>query len=91
MKGGEGFGALKSDSTHLFFRNACTKSGSLRANVSLGIYSSIIERKNSYIRVITKLPNSEQSYTEFGAVMTIVLPVLFKYCYEYCYSDSRKL
>jgi hypothetical protein len=43
MKGGEGFGALKSDSTHLFFRN-------------------IIERKNSYIRVITKLPNSEQSY-----------------------------
>ena len=24
------FGALKSDSTHLFFRNACTKSGSLR-------------------------------------------------------------
>ena len=24
-----GFGALKSDSTHHFFRNACTKSGSL--------------------------------------------------------------
>jgi hypothetical protein len=20
-----------------------------------------------------------------------VLPVLFKYCYKYCYSDSRKL
>jgi hypothetical protein len=29
MKGG-GVGALKSDSTHDFFRNACTKSGSLR-------------------------------------------------------------
>jgi hypothetical protein len=29
MKGG-GFGALKSDSTHHFFTNACTKSGSLR-------------------------------------------------------------
>jgi hypothetical protein len=32
-KGGlvtERFGALKSDSTHHFFRNACTKSGSLR-------------------------------------------------------------
>jgi hypothetical protein len=26
----EQFGALKSDSTHHFFRNACTKSGSLR-------------------------------------------------------------
>ena len=27
------FGALKSDSTHHFFRNACTKSGSLRFSV----------------------------------------------------------
>jgi hypothetical protein len=27
-------------------------------------------------------------FTEFGAVMTTVLPVLFKYCYKYCYSDS---
>ena len=26
-----------------------------------------------------------------GAVMTTFLPVLFKYCYKYCYSDSRKL
>ena len=30
-------------------------------------------------------------FTEFGAALTTVLPVLFKYCYEYCYSDSRKL
>jgi hypothetical protein len=30
MKKGGGVGALKSDSTHYFFRNACTKSGSLR-------------------------------------------------------------
>jgi hypothetical protein len=30
-------------------------------------------------------------FTEFGAVMTTVLPVLFKYCYKYCYSDNRKL
>ena len=29
--------------------------------------------------------------TEFGADLTTVLPVLFKYCYKYCYSDSRKL
>ena len=28
---------------------------------------------------------------EFGAALTTVLPVLFKYCYKYCYSDSRKL
>ena len=30
-------------------------------------------------------------FTEFGAVLTKVLPVLFKYCYKYCSSDSRKL
>jgi hypothetical protein len=29
--------------------------------------------------------------TEFGADLTTVLPVLFKYCCKYCYSDSRKL
>ena len=30
-------------------------------------------------------------FTEFGAALTTVLPVLFKNCYKYCYSDSRKL
>ena len=29
--------------------------------------------------------------SEFGAVMTTVLSGLFKYCYKYCCSDSRKL
>ena len=36
MKGG--FGALKSDSTHDFFRNACTKSGSLRFSQFFGCW-----------------------------------------------------
>ena len=31
------------------------------------------------------------SYNHNGAALTTVLPVLFKYCYKYCYSDSRKL
>ena len=30
-------------------------------------------------------------FTEFGAVMTTVLPVLSKYCDKYCYNESRKL
>jgi hypothetical protein len=30
-------------------------------------------------------------FAEFGADLTTVLPVLFKYCCKYCYSDSRKL
>ena len=30
-------------------------------------------------------------FLTFGAGLTTVLPVLFKYCYKYCYSDSQKL
>jgi hypothetical protein len=30
-------------------------------------------------------------FTEFGAALKTVLPVLFKYCHKYCYSDSRRL
>jgi hypothetical protein len=72
------------------------------------------------IRVITKLPNSEQSYKGkvkthkyinrqnqsttcrptrtnypdcivFGTTLTTILPILFQYCYKYCYSDNRNL
>ena len=34
---------------------------------------------------------SDIYFTEFGAALKTVLPVLLKYCYKYCYSDSRKL
>jgi hypothetical protein len=30
-------------------------------------------------------------FTEIGAALTTVLPVLFKYCFKYCCSDRRKL
>ena len=30
-------------------------------------------------------------FLTFAADLTTVLPVLFKYCCKYCYSDSRKL
>ena len=29
--------------------------------------------------------------TEFGTALTTILPILFQYCYKYCYSDSRNL
>ena len=29
--------------------------------------------------------------TEFGTALTTTLPILFQYCYKYCYSDSRNL
>jgi hypothetical protein len=34
--------------------------------------------------------NKDNHNTSIAALRT-VLPVLFKYCYKYCYSDSRKL
>jgi hypothetical protein len=30
-------------------------------------------------------------FTEFGTALTTSLPILFQYCYKYCYSDSRNL
>jgi hypothetical protein len=30
-------------------------------------------------------------FTEFGTALTTILPILFLYCYKYCYSDSRNL
>ena len=33
----------------------------------------------------------EKVFLTFGADLTTVLPVLFKYCCKYYYSDSRKL
>jgi hypothetical protein len=29
--------------------------------------------------------------TEFGTALTTSLPIVFQYCYKYCYSDSRNL
>jgi hypothetical protein len=40
------FGALKSDSTHHFFRNACTKSGSLRFSQFSGCWLILSIKKN---------------------------------------------
>jgi hypothetical protein len=30
-------------------------------------------------------------FTGFGTALTTILPILFLYCYKYCYSDSRNL
>ena len=27
-------------------------------------------------------------FTEFGIALTTILPILFQYCYKYCYSDN---
>ena len=30
-------------------------------------------------------------FPEFGTALTPILPIVFQYCYKYCYSDSRNL
>ena len=30
-------------------------------------------------------------FIEFGTALITILPILFQYCYKYCYSDSRNL
>ena len=30
-------------------------------------------------------------FTGFCSALTTILPILFQYCYKYCYSDSRNL
>ena len=29
--------------------------------------------------------------TEYGTALSTILPILFLYCYKYCYSDNRNL
>jgi hypothetical protein len=33
----------------------------------------------------------EICFPGFGTALTTMLPILFQYCYTYCYSDSRNL
>ena len=30
-------------------------------------------------------------FTWFGTALTTIWPILFQYCYKYCYNDSRNL
>jgi hypothetical protein len=59
------FGALKSDSTHHFFRNACTKSGSLRFSQFFGWYympfalQSLLHKGNNKITELRTILQSE--------------------------------
>jgi citrate lyase synthetase len=54
--------------------------------------ANTICRRSWYITAhIWKIYDLKIYFTEFGAALRTVLPVLFKYCYKYCYSDSRKL
>ena len=48
----------------------------------------IVKIKRSFINVWRKSV-FDIYFTEFGTALTTVLPILFLYCYKYCYSDSR--
>jgi hypothetical protein len=65
------FGALKSDSTHHFFRNACTKSGSLR-------FSQLLEQNSTKLSEV----NVKDTFTShidrkiFGKFLLTTLPYI---------------
>jgi hypothetical protein len=53
------FGTLKSDSTHHFFRNACTKSGSLRFSQFSGCWLILSSEYNIWVQCIQSGVTSE--------------------------------
>ena len=51
----------------------------------------LLEYRGS-LRVFSGVPVADlYNFTEFGTALTTILPILFQYCYKYCYSDSRNL
>jgi hypothetical protein len=80
------FGALKSDSTHHFFRNACTKSGSLRFSQFSGtifgdinvrnISTSHIDKKNIVFEILFTLHPQHIVFLCVCYVSNIVNPIL---------------
>jgi hypothetical protein len=54
------------------------------------MYKDKAVNKNVFINVWRKSV-FDIYFTEFGAALTTILPILFQYCCTYCYSDSRNL
>ena len=47
--------------------------------------------KNNLLSMCDVKVSFDIYFTEFGTALTTNLPILFQYCYKYCYSDSRNL
>jgi hypothetical protein len=47
--------------------------------------------KNIFVINVWRKSVLDIYFTECGTALTTILPILFQYCYKYCYSDSRKL
>jgi hypothetical protein len=41
--------------------------------------------------LVVKILRGSSLLTEFGTALITILPILFQYCYKYCYSDSRNI
>jgi hypothetical protein len=61
------------------------------------LHQDIVDDKNRQLYVLfDNCDNKRKSvfdiyFTEFGTALTTILPILFQYCYTYCYRDSRNL
>ena len=60
-----------------------------------GLYGSVVNIVDVWPQVIAtgvvSIPLVYTITTQFGTALTIILPILFQFCYKYCYSDSRNL
>jgi hypothetical protein len=79
---------------HIYFggdeRNAQRKSPTFRKFSTWCCIEHILPLviiAHTTLAAIHMLPRSY----EFGTALTTTLPILFHYCYKYCYSDSRNL
>ena len=65
----------------IFFINVCRKS----------VFDIYFRSKNTSGDSEMVHDRCSTLLTEFGTALTTILPILFQYCYKYCYSDSRNL
>jgi hypothetical protein len=78
----------------------CMGSPSIFVGVSVAHLFSFLCCVSCLVCLVSCVPNAASfsglsildcPFTEFGTALTTVIPILFQYCYKYCYSDSRNL
>ena len=47
--------------------------------------------KNIFVINVWRKSVFDIYFIELGTALTTIVPVVFQYCYKYCYSDSRNL
>ena len=62
----------------------------LNMSYSMGVTNGLGSAYPSWVYIMVH-DRCSTLLTEFGTALTTILPIMFQYCYTYCYSDSRNL